>query len=198
MDIFSSLDPEIVKWVVIPLLICLARIMDVSIGTLRIVFVSKGEKTISPILGFFEVLIWIVAMGQVMQNLSSPAAYIGWAVGFAIGNYAGVAIEQKLALGQVVIRVISTEPAHELMDDLEKMNYRTVCINAESGEGPKNVLFSIVKRKNIPKILPLITQRMPTAFYTIEGIQQFSDALPATENTKRTWFRKLFPVMKGK
>ena len=74
MDFFSPLDPNLVKWVLIPLLIFLARVLDVSLGTLRIVFISRGDKTLSPLLGFFEVLIWIIAIGQVMQNLNSPAA----------------------------------------------------------------------------------------------------------------------------
>lgn len=199
MEYFSDLNPEFVKWFLIPFLIFLARILDVSIGTLRIVFVSKGEKVISPILGFFEVLIWIIAIGQVMQNLNSPVAYLAWATGFAVGNYVGLVIEQKLALGQVVVRVISTEPSHELMESLTNMNFRTVLLNAESGEGPKNVLFSIVKRKNIPQIIALVKEKMPNAFYTIEGVQQFSDATLVPEKSSRMMrFRKMFPIMKGK
>lgn len=198
MDFFSSIDPDITKWVIIPFLIFCARLLDVSIGTLRIVFIARGERKIAPILGFFEVLIWIIAMGQVMQNLSSPLAYLGWAAGFAVGNYVGLVIEQRLALGQVVIRVISTEPATALMEDLSRLSYKTIIIDAESGEGKKNVLFSIVKRKNLEEIIVLVKSRMPQAFYTIEGIQQFSEANPLMEHERSFWYRRVFPVKKSK
>ena len=172
------------------------RVLDVSLGTLRIVFISRGDKLLSPLLGFFEVLIWIVAMGQVMQNLSSPAAYLGWSLGFAAGNYVGLVIEQKLALGMVVIRVITSSSVNELMLELADKNYRNVIIEAESEEGRMNVLFSIVKRKNVDEITNLIRTRIPNAFYTIEGIQRFSDGVyhPA----KRHWTRRMFPVKKAK
>ncbi len=77
-------------YIIIPLLICLARIIDVSLGTVRIILVSKGAKIIAPILGFFEVLIWLIAIGQVMQNLTNVMNYFAYAFGFAIGNYIGI------------------------------------------------------------------------------------------------------------
>ena len=70
----------------LPLLIFLARICDVTIGTMRIIMVSKGKKLLAPVLGFFEVLIWVMAIGKIMQNLSNPVCYIAYAGGFAIGN----------------------------------------------------------------------------------------------------------------
>ncbi|MCC9138385.1 DUF5698 domain-containing protein [Pontibacter silvestris] len=78
MNYFEGLDPRIVEWVIIPILIFMARIMDVTLGTLRIVFVSRGDKLVAPLLGFVEVLIWLVAITQVMQNLSNFASYLGW------------------------------------------------------------------------------------------------------------------------
>jgi uncharacterized protein YebE (UPF0316 family) len=78
MDFFKGLglNPDLVNWVIIPALIFMARLVDVSLGTLRIVFVSKGNKNLAPILGFVEVLIWLVAIGQVMQNLTNFACYL--------------------------------------------------------------------------------------------------------------------------
>ena len=198
MDFFANIDPTLVDWVIIPLLIFLARLLDVSIGTLRIVFIAKGDKVTAPILGFFEVLIWIIAIGQVINNLNNPVAYLGWSLGFATGNYIGLRIEQKLAMGQVVMRVISPEPVYEVMNELEKLKYRTVILDAESGEGKMNVLFSIVKRKDIEKIVLIIREKMPNAFYTIEGVQQFSEPAPVIAKERRQWLTRLFPVRKAK
>ena len=80
MEIFSG---DNFYYLVLPSIIFLARICDVSIGTLRIIFVSRGKKNIAPILGFFEVLIWIIVIGKIMQNASNMACYIGYAAGFA-------------------------------------------------------------------------------------------------------------------
>ncbi|HER42916.1 MAG TPA: hypothetical protein ENO08_00460, partial [Candidatus Eisenbacteria bacterium] len=85
----TFIDSELFKWVVLPLLIILARVIDVTIGTIRIVFVSRGHKVIAPILGFFEVLIWLLAIGQIMRNLSNFMCYIAYGTGFALGTYMG-------------------------------------------------------------------------------------------------------------
>ena len=86
---------------ILPLLVFLARILDVSIGTLRIIFVAKGLKHFAAMLGFFESLIWLIAVTQVMQNLNSWQTYVAFACGFAAGNYVGVVLEERIALGNL-------------------------------------------------------------------------------------------------
>ncbi|GAE87820.1 hypothetical protein JCM21531_1220 [Acetivibrio straminisolvens JCM 21531] len=81
------------------MLIFFSRIIDVTIGTIRIIFVSRGKKYLAPVLGFFEVLVWIVAISQVMQNLNNFACYFAYAAGFATGTFVGIIIEEKLAIG---------------------------------------------------------------------------------------------------
>ena len=90
-------------------LIFLARICDVSIGTMRIIFVSKGKRNIAPILGFFEVLIWITAISKIMENLDNYVNFIAYAAGFATGNFVGMIIEEKLAMGILMIRVFAND-----------------------------------------------------------------------------------------
>ncbi|MCF7794547.1 MAG: DUF5698 domain-containing protein [Candidatus Cloacimonetes bacterium] len=92
---------------ILPILIFISRIFDVSLGTLRIIFVNKGMRYLAPIIGFFEVLIWLIVISQVMQNMNSPINYIAYAAGFATGNYVGILIEQKLAMGITLIRIIT-------------------------------------------------------------------------------------------
>ena len=94
-------------WLLLPFLIFMARIADVSIGTVRLIFVSRGFKYLAPIVGFFEVHIWLLAIGQIMKNLSNPICYLGYAGGFAMGNYVGMHIAEKLSLG--VVTPLSTK-----------------------------------------------------------------------------------------
>ena len=96
MAFFGS---EIFTFIILPILIFIARVCDVSIGTMRIIFISRGAKILAPLLGFFEILIWLVAIGKVMQNLDNIACYVAYAGGFATGNFVGIRIEEKLAMG---------------------------------------------------------------------------------------------------
>ncbi len=199
MSLFEGIDPGIVEWIIIPLLIFLARIFDVTLGTLRIVFISKGDKVIAPILGFLEVLIWLVAITQVMENLNNVASYLAWAGGFATGNFLGLRVEQKLALGQMVVRIITVEPADELIEKLKGHGYRLTCIDARGTRGKVNLLFLIVKRKRLQKVLDIIRDYNPQAFYSIEDVRSVSEFdIPQEESRRKLDFTRLFPLRKGK
>lgn len=199
MNLFENLDPALVDWVIIPALIFLARICDVTLGTLRIVFISKGNKTIAPLLGFVEVLIWLIAITQVMENLSNVASYLAWAGGFAMGNFLGLRVEQKLALGQMVVRVITVEPAGQLIENLKGHGYRLTCIDARGTRGKVNLLFLIVKRKKLEQVLSIIRDFNPQAFYSVEDVRSVSDMdITQEEPHEQTMIRKFFPLRKGK
>lgn len=199
MEYFDGIDPTIMNWVVIPALIFLARIVDVTLGTLRIVFISKGDKTIAPLLGFVEVLIWLVAITQVMQNLSNVASYFAWAAGFAAGNFLGLRIEQKLALGQVVVRVITVDSGEELIKRLTNRGYRMTALDAKGSRGKVNLLFMIVKRKKLQEVISIIRDYNPNAFYTIEDVRSVSETdMPSEEGERKRSFRKFLPLRKGK
>lgn len=115
----------------IPVLIALARITDVSIGTLRIIFVSKGLRLWAPILGFFEVSIWLLAISKVMANLTNPINYIAYAVGFSLGNYIGMFIESRLAIGMVVVRIITKRDSHILVAALRALlSFLEACVSS--------------------------------------------------------------------
>ncbi len=110
-----SVGPEIFAWVILPLLIFFARICDVSLGTIRVIFISKGFKYIAPVIGFFEVIIWLLAIGQVMNNLTNVASYIAYGGGFACGTLIGMIVEEKLSIGTVTVRVITRKDATDLV-----------------------------------------------------------------------------------
>ena len=169
MELFQ--DSTLLAFFIIPLLVFLARILDVSIGTLRIIFVAKGLKGLAALLGFFEALIWLVAVAQVMQNLNSWQTYIAFALGFAAGNYVGVLLEERIALGNLLIRVITRQEANELVRVLWDEGYGVTSVDAQGEAGPVKVIFSVVKRKKLAKIISIIKKYNPRAFYTIEDMR---------------------------
>lgn len=161
----------------LPLLIFLARICDVTIGTMRIIMISKGKKLLAPVLGFFEILIWIMAISKIMQNLSNPVCYIAYAGGFAIGNYVGMKVEEKLAIGLIVLQIITQKDASELIKELREMGFGITEIDA-IGKGKKvHVIYSIIKRHDIPVVTERINHFNPKAFYTIEDIREVSQGV---------------------
>lgn len=184
---------DIFSWVVLPLLIFFARIADVTIGTLRIMFVAKGHRFIAPFLGFCEVLIWLVALGHIMQHLSNPMTYIAYGAGFAMGNFIGISIEQKLALGVSVIRIITKRNADDLLIKLRGEGYSVTFIDAHGNKGEVAVFYSIINRSDIPKFSKIIMMYNPKAFYTIEDVRFVRNGVFPTN--RRSLAR---PLRKGK
>jgi uncharacterized protein YebE (UPF0316 family) len=158
----------------LPILIFLSRIFDVSLGTLRIIFVNKGMRYLAPIIGFFEVLIWLIVISQVMQNIKSPINYIAYAGGFAAGNFIGILIEQKLAMGITLIRIITSKKANELLLDLRSKGYSVTNIPALANSGKVEVIFLPVRRKDISNVIDIVKIYNPNAYYTIEDVRHLS------------------------
>ena len=175
MTLFEISQSDIFITYGIPLLICLARIADVSIGTMRIIFVAKGLRKLAPILGFFEISIWLLAITQVMANLDSVANFLAYAIGFSLGNYLGMYIESKLALGMVVIRIITKRDSQSLVDKLRSQGYGVTVADAQGNDNPVNIIFTVIKRSSIKKVVPLINEYNPRAVYSIEDVRYVSD-----------------------
>lgn len=171
MNNFSYFSPEMVKWVFIPLLIVFARIADVSLGTMRIISIGKGYKSIAPLLGFFEILIWLLAIRQIMQNLTNIFYYLFYSGGFAVGTFIGMYIEEKLAIGILSIRIITRKDASELINFLRSANYGVTSVVAQGSTGQVNVIYIIVKRSDVQNVIEIINRFNPNAFYLIEDIR---------------------------
>ncbi len=194
------MDLDIFSFVVIPILICLARIVDVTIGTLRIIFISKGLKYLAPVMGFFEVIIWLLAIGQIMQNLGNAINYIAYGLGFAIGNFVGITIENKISLGFVLVRIITRRSAHDLKEWLEHSERRFTIIDARSDWGLVNVIYLPMKRKEVPEVIKMVKKFNPKAFYTIEDLRNISGSTFKKEQAHegRITQLKKFPRAKKK
>lgn len=187
-----NFDTIIYPYVLIPLLICVARIIDVTLGTLRIIFVSRGFMKLAPIIGFFEVLIWLLAIGQVMNNLTNFYNYIAYALGFALGNYIGMFIEYKLSLGVVIVQVITQSDASTLIGLLNDKGYGITTSEATGTSGLVHIIFSIIKRSNLNQIVEIIKKYNPKAFYMVSDIRAVSQGpypLRYYSGSKRFSFR---------
>ena len=177
---FSGLfvqDSPLFTWVILPLLIFLARISDQTIGTLRLIFLSKGQKRLAPFLGFFEVIIWLLAVGQIMKHLDNVLCYVAYGGGFAMGNYIGMVLEEKLSIGNVLVRIIPRKDSSELIAYLRQQNYGVTSVEAEGAMGKVNIVFSIIKRKDVDHVVSIINQFNPNAFYTIEDVKAINEGI---------------------
>src|SRR4029079_15265013 len=122
-------------------------------------------------IGFFEVLIWLGSIRQIMQHLDNPMTYLGFAGGFAMGTYEGLRIENRLALGMQVLRIITQGEPIELILALRNANIGTTVIDGHGAKGPVKIIFTIVRRKDIDLVRKLVNNYQPNAFYTIEDIR---------------------------
>ncbi|HOV92301.1 MAG TPA: DUF5698 domain-containing protein [Candidatus Kapabacteria bacterium] len=160
--------------VIIPLLIVCARIMDVSLDTFRIILVSKGYRTISAVLGFLESFIWIVVVSQILKGVNNFLYYFAYGIGFALGTYIGVTLEQRVSLGQVIVRIVTRLPGEKLAEYLISKNYIVTRVDGVGTLGKVNILFLVIHRKQLDEVIDIINQYNPNAFYTIEDVRTVS------------------------
>ena len=170
-------DSDLFKWVVLPLLIVLSRVIDVTLGTIRIIYISRGMRYLAPLFGFFEILIWLVAIGQIMRNLTNPLYYLAYAVGFTLGNFVGILVEERLAIGSAVIRIITQKDSDTLIDHLRAEGYGVTVLNAIGSTGMVKVIFTIVKRKNLEDVIAQAKRFNPKAFFSIEDVRRASEGI---------------------
>jgi len=185
----EHLNTEIVNYLLLPLFIFLARIFDVSLGTLRIIFVTKGMRIIAPLVGFFEVLIWLLAISRIMQDLDNWVSYIAYAGGFATGNFVGMYLEERLAIGHEMIRVITRKDATSLIEELREMGYGVTSVKAEGIEGEVAVIYIIARRRMISEVLDKINYFNPRALYTVESIKYVNKEIfhKSEEERQKSW-----------
>ncbi len=174
-------------YVLLPFLIFISRIMDVTIGTIRIVMISKGQKFWAPLLGFFEVLIWLIAISKIFENLDNWICYIAYGLGFAAGNYVGLLIEERLALGIVKIQIITRKSASELIENMKKAGYGITHHNAKGSNENVSIIYSIINRSEIQKVEKIVRETNPKAFYSIEDVKMVSQKVYPIYTAARRW-----------
>lgn len=126
----------------------LSRVTDVSIGTIRVILLTREKKGIAASLGFLEVLLWVVVITQVIKNLNNVFCYLAYAGGFATGTFIGMILEEKLAIGFSLLRIISPQNGSEIADKLSEAGYRVTIMNGHGSRGPVKIVFTVLKEKN--------------------------------------------------
>jgi uncharacterized protein YebE (UPF0316 family) len=157
--------------VVIPILIFIAKILDVTFGTIRIIFISRSRKYLAPIFGFCEIMIWLFAISQIMQHLTNIYFYLAYALGYATGNFVGVSIEEKMALGMVVLRIITKTECSLLVDQLRSTGYGVTCFDGEGSRGNVKLVYMTIERKDTNHIISIIKKFHPHTFFSIEEVR---------------------------
>jgi len=151
-----------------PLFVFFLRITDVSMATMRMILIVRNNKLLVPIIGFFEVLIWIFAVGVVVQHLTSPLHLLGYAGGFATGNVVGLLIEERLALGVATVQTIVRDGGGALAGLLRGAGFAVTEMDARGREGPVSHLYSAIPRRRVGPYLDTLDAAAPDAFVIVE------------------------------
>lgn len=175
----------------LPVLVFLAELCVVTLFTLRIIFIARGKKVLAPLVGFFEITIWLFAIGQVMQHLGDFTCVLAFAAGFTLGNYLGMLTEKWLALGTVVVRTISGKDTTDLVQELQAAKFGVTSLDAEGARGRVKVVFTVIPRKELDDVLGIVRRFDPVAFYSVDEIQEAGPGI----FPERKRFRGLLPSL---
>jgi len=168
------------------LLIIAARLVDVSLGTIRTICVVQGRAVTAWALGFFEVLVWIFAVSQVIQNLQTPLYAVAYAFGFASGNFVGIMIERRLAFGRQVVRIF-TRAVGEMPQVLREHGYKVTKFAGYGRDGAVDMLFIETHRRETPRVIEHAVAEDPHCFYLVDDIRLA--ASPGTLRQRSTGWR---------
>jgi uncharacterized protein YebE (UPF0316 family) len=188
MSVPAFFDSNVYSWVILPLLIFLARITDVSLDTLRIIFINRNLRYFAAVSGFFGVLIWLMVIRQIFQQMDNPLCFVAYAAGFAAGNIVGIIIENRISIGKVIIRTITRREAEDLVSVLRSKGYGVTVMDAEGMTGPVKIIFTVAERSNVGSIVETIKKYNPNAFYSVEDVRFVSEAVtPHRLPAPRRW-----------
>jgi uncharacterized protein YebE (UPF0316 family) len=155
----------------LPVIIFFGRICDVTLGTLRIIFVSKGEKNKAPVVGFFEVFIWVVVISQIFSHATNIFAYLAYAAGYATGNFVGIMVENKIGFGYQLFRIYTKKDGGELIKMLNENGLGSTWIKGTGAISEVSIIESVVKRRSEKRMVTILQNCDPDTFYLIEDIR---------------------------
>jgi uncharacterized protein YebE (UPF0316 family) len=162
-------SPETIGLVLTALGIFALRVLDVSIGTLRITYLVRGQRLIAGGLSFFESLVWLTAAAQVITSLDAPLKFIAYAGGYATGTVLGVSIERWIAAGNTLLRVVTPVSGPAVDVPLRDAGFYVTSLNAQGRDGDVRVLFTVLPRRKVPDALRIVRGTAPNAYVTLEA-----------------------------
>lgn len=176
----------------LPLFIFCARIVDVSLGTIRTILVIRGVRTAAVLLGFVEISIWVCAVSSVVRRLDHPLNILAYAGGFATGNWVGMWLEGKLAIGHQVVRMISRDRGHSIAGAMRLAGVSIVQVRGQSAIGPVTICFADAPRRDSQQIVELAQSVDPEVLITIEDVRSTNLNLYKQMAQQKTGWRAAF------
>jgi uncharacterized protein YebE (UPF0316 family) len=181
------MDTQTFSYFVLPVMIFFARICDVTLGTLRVIFVARGKKYIAPFLGFFEVLIWIIVISELLSSANNIFCYVAYAAGYATGNFMGMLVEERIAIGTVLMRIFLSHNGKDLAEILNKNGYGVTLLRGEGSEGGVEILQVVVSRKLSVNIEKLLHEFNPNIFYVVEDVRSVRKGIFPKKKSLINW-----------
>jgi uncharacterized protein YebE (UPF0316 family) len=163
---FSAIPPAIIT-----LTIFLLRVGDMSLDTLRILYVIRSRRGAAWILGFLQSSIWVIAITSVLSNLDNLWNIVAYGAGFATGNVIGMALEEFLAIGHAHLRIISSRMGSAIVEAVRGAGYAATEVAGRGKDGTVTIISSSVRRRDIAKVQKEISQIDPDAFVSVEEIR---------------------------
>jgi uncharacterized protein YebE (UPF0316 family) len=151
----------------IALMVLLLRATDVSLATLKTIFIIEGRSGLAPTLGFFEATIYVIAATLVFRDLGNPYTIVGFGAGFAFGTALGMFIAGKLGLGSVTLRLIKTGEADELIDALRGASFRLTALSGTGRDGPVTLIQMNLRKRRVPSALDVAKPWLSECFATV-------------------------------
>lgn len=157
------------------MLIFFARIIDVSLGTIRTISIIRGRTWVAFWVGIVEISVWITVISTVVNKINDvPLLGVFFAFGFATGNLVGIHIERKLAMGHIIIRVISRDYYREMAETIRAKDFAVTVFQGEGKDGPVGELYIVCRRRHLGEILEMVRLIEPEAFYITEQVGSVS------------------------
>lgn len=186
-----GLDHHLFALVGVPILIFLGRMTDVTLGTIRIILISRGLRRVAPLVGFLEVLVWLVVLATVIDQLDRPLNFLAYAAGFAAGTYVGMVVESKIALGLLAVRVVTEDDASELLAELREARFGATDFAARGLQGRVRFILTVLPRRDLGRLLDIVRRRNPAAFVSISDVRAASEGfnaqpIPLTQRLMRS------------
>jgi uncharacterized protein YebE (UPF0316 family) len=151
------------------ILVFFARVVDMSVGTVRTISTVQGRTTLAFFLGLFEVSLWLMVVSTVINQIQQhPILAVFYALGFSSGNALGIVVEKRLALGHLIVRIITPKHGPEMARRIREMGFRVTIFQGEGARGPVHELYVVCHRKDARNILVAAEQLHPNVFYITE------------------------------
>ncbi len=192
-----GINESIFSYFLLPLLIFVARIADVSINTIRIIYVLGGRRMTATLLGFFESFIWLMAIRQIFEHLDNWICYVAYPAGFACGIFVGMIIEERIAYGKVIVRIITRKDVTDLLGFLNREHFRYTHVNAAGPDGHENLVFTVLERESLDDLLNKLKDILPTAFYTVEKVNRAGESGVVVQESTRWSIASWLKSIKG-